>query len=72
MAHRAGTCRSVRVWSYAGADPGVLFRSENWGKSWEEVINAFNRHKTRSKWAPGGGGMRILHSIQCLSRTRWS
>jgi len=51
---------------YAGADPGVLFRSENWGKSWHEVTS-LNRHKTRSKWSPGGGGM-MVHSIQCVSK----
>jgi hypothetical protein len=51
---------------YAGADPGVLFRSENWGKSWQEVTS-LNRHKSRSKWGPGGGGM-MVHSIQCLSK----
>jgi hypothetical protein len=51
---------------YAGADPGVLFRSENWGRSWQEVTS-LNTHATRGQWTPGGGGM-MVHSIQCLSK----
>ena len=51
---------------YAGADPGVLFRSEDWGKSWQEVTS-LNTHATRSQWTPGGGGM-MVHSIQCPSK----
>jgi len=52
------------VW--AGADPGVPFRSEDWGKSWQEVTS-LNTHPTRSQCPPGGGGM-MVHSIQCLSK----
>ena len=52
------------VW--AGADPGVLFRSEDWGKGWQEVTS-LNTHSTRAQWTPGGGGM-MVHSIQCLSK----
>jgi photosystem II stability/assembly factor-like uncharacterized protein len=50
------------VW--AGGDPGVLFRSADWGKTWAEVP-ALNNHPTRTRWNPGAGGM-CLHSIQCL------
>ena len=53
---------------YAGADPGALFRSCDWGKSWEEVPSLTN-HATRGKWNPGGGGM-CLHTIQPLGKGR--
>ncbi|HEV2690703.1 MAG TPA: exo-alpha-sialidase, partial [Bryobacteraceae bacterium] len=53
---------------YAGADPGALFRSGDWGKSWEEVPS-LTAHSTRGKWTPGAGGM-CLHSIQCLGNGR--
>jgi photosystem II stability/assembly factor-like uncharacterized protein len=54
------------VW--AGADPGALFRSGDWGQSWEQV-SSLTLHPTRSKWNPGAGGM-CLHSIQCLGQGR--
>jgi photosystem II stability/assembly factor-like uncharacterized protein len=53
---------------YAGADPGALFRSGDWGESWEEVESLTN-HPTRAQWNPGAGGM-CLHSIQCLGQGR--
>ncbi len=53
---------------FAGADPGALFRSGDWGKSWDEVPSLTN-HATRSQWGPGGGGM-CLHTIQCLGKGR--
>jgi len=53
---------------YAGADPGALFRSTDWGKSWEQV-SSLTLHATRGKWNPGAGGM-CLHSIQCLGNGR--
>jgi hypothetical protein len=53
---------------YAGADPGALFRSGDWGQTWEEV-RSLNNHGTREKWTPGAGGM-CLHSIQCLGQGR--
>jgi len=53
---------------YAGADPGTLFRSGDWGESWEEVVSLTN-HPTRAQWTPGGGGM-CIHIIQCLGRGR--
>jgi hypothetical protein len=54
------------VW--AGGDPGVLFRSADWGQSWEQV-DSLTLHTTRSQWMPGAGGM-CLHSIQCLGGGR--
>lgn len=53
---------------YAGADPGALFKSRDWGASWEEVPGLTN-HPSRSLWNPGGGGM-MVHSIQCLGKGR--
>ena len=50
------------VW--AGGDPGVLFRSSDWGQAWEQV-DSLTLHATRPKWMPGAGGM-CLHSIQSL------
>jgi len=54
------------VWM--GADPGALFRSEDWGASWQEVAS-LTAHATRDKWNPGAGGM-CLHSIQSLGQGR--
>ena len=53
---------------YAGGDPGVLFRSTDWGQTWAEVTS-LTAHSTRSRWNPGAGGM-CLHSIQCLGKGR--
>jgi hypothetical protein len=53
---------------YAGGEPGVLFRSRDWGTTWSEVPSLTN-HATRAKWNPGAGGM-CLHSIQCLGGGR--
>jgi photosystem II stability/assembly factor-like uncharacterized protein len=53
---------------YAGADPGALFRSKDWGESWE-MVESLTLHPTRAKWMPGAGGM-CLHSIQCLGGGR--
>jgi photosystem II stability/assembly factor-like uncharacterized protein len=53
---------------YAGADPGALFRSDDWGRTWQEVPSLTN-HATRARWTPGAGGM-CLHSIQCLGNGR--
>ena len=46
---------------YAGVEPACLFKSKDWGKSWE-VNEALMNHKTRKKWQPGGGGL-CLHTI---------
>ncbi len=53
---------------YAGCDPGALFRSKDWGETWE-MVESLTLHPTRSKWMPGAGGM-CLHSIQCLGNGR--
>jgi len=53
---------------YLGVDPGALFRSGDWGETWEQV-SSLTLHPTRGKWAPGAGGM-CLHSIQCLGKGR--
>lgn len=47
---------------YAGTAPAGLFRSEDGGKTWDEVKGLTN-HPTRKHWQPGFGGM-CLHSIQ--------
>jgi photosystem II stability/assembly factor-like uncharacterized protein len=47
---------------YLGADPGVLFRSEDGGETWQ-VNRGILEHPTRDRWFPGAGGM-ALHSIQ--------
>ncbi|MHB8574867.1 MAG: WD40/YVTN/BNR-like repeat-containing protein [Dehalococcoidia bacterium] len=47
------------VW--AGVEPASLFRSGDWGATWEPV-NGLNEHPTRSMWQPGGGGM-CMHGI---------
>jgi photosystem II stability/assembly factor-like uncharacterized protein len=49
-----------RVW--LGAAPGVLFRTDDSGESWEVVDGVLN-HPTRERWNPGAGGM-CTHSIQ--------
>ncbi len=46
---------------YAGADPGVLFKSDDGGRNWHE-IETLRNHQTREKWAPGAGGM-MVHSF---------
>lgn len=49
-----------RLW--LGAAPGVLFRTDDSGKTWEPAEGVL-RHPTRDKWNPGAGGM-CCHSIQ--------
>jgi hypothetical protein len=51
---------------YAGADPGALFRSGDWGQTWEEV-RSLNNHATREKWTPGAGGMCLHTAVYSLS-----
>lgn len=46
---------------YAGGDPGLLFKSEDAGKSWVEVLG-INQHPTRHTWFPGAGG-NMVHTI---------
>jgi photosystem II stability/assembly factor-like uncharacterized protein len=47
---------------YLGGDPGVLFRSDDGGESWD-VNRGILEHPTRDRWFPGAGGM-SCHSIQ--------
>jgi photosystem II stability/assembly factor-like uncharacterized protein len=47
---------------WLGATPGVLFRSDDGGETWEPN-RALLEHPTRERWQPGAGGM-CCHSIQ--------
>ena len=47
---------------WVGGDPGVLFRSDDRGVTWE-VNRGLLEHPTREQWQPGAGGM-CCHSIQ--------
>jgi len=49
------------VW--AGTQPAGLFRSEDWGESWQPV-DGINRHQTRERWGGTGGGDSCIHSIE--------
>jgi photosystem II stability/assembly factor-like uncharacterized protein len=49
-----------RLW--LGGAPGVLFRSDDSGATWQ-VVDSVLRHETRERWQPGAGGM-CCHSIQ--------
>ena len=46
---------------YAGVAPAALFRSDDGGKTWDEV-KTLTAHPTRERWHPGAGGL-CLHSI---------
>jgi photosystem II stability/assembly factor-like uncharacterized protein len=47
---------------WLGGAPGVLFRSDDRGQTWEPVRGILE-HPTREQWNPGAGGM-CCHSIQ--------
>jgi photosystem II stability/assembly factor-like uncharacterized protein len=47
---------------YLGGDPGVLFRSDDGGETWEPNRGIL-KHPTRERWFAGAGGM-CCHSIQ--------
>jgi photosystem II stability/assembly factor-like uncharacterized protein len=47
---------------YLGADPGVLFRSDDAGETWEPNLGILE-HPTREHWFPGAGGL-CCDSIQ--------
>ena len=47
---------------WLGGAPGVLFRSDDRGETWEPN-RALLEHPTRERWQPGAGGM-CCHSIQ--------
>jgi len=53
---------------YLGGDPGVLFRSPDFGENWE-IVGGLTHHVSRPKWTEGAGGM-MVHSIQCLGNMR--
>jgi photosystem II stability/assembly factor-like uncharacterized protein len=46
---------------FAGADPHMLFRSDDLAKSWSPVTS-INEHGTKKDWGPGAGGP-CLHTI---------
>ncbi len=46
---------------YLGADPHLLFRSQDLGSSWEPV-ESINEHPDHKNWSPGAGGA-CLHTI---------
>jgi photosystem II stability/assembly factor-like uncharacterized protein len=54
---------------YAGTQPAGLFRSEDWGQTWEPV-EGLNRHPDQPKWSMSGGGDSCLHSIEIDPRDR--
>jgi photosystem II stability/assembly factor-like uncharacterized protein len=54
---------------WLGGDPGVLFRSDDGGLSWE-VNRGLLEHPTRERWQPGAGGM-CCHSIQLRNGTMY-
>ena len=47
---------------YLGADPGLLFRSDDAGETWEPNRGILE-HPTRDRWVPGRGGV-LCDSIQ--------
>src|SRR5262249_7346175 len=54
--------RDSELW--LGGDPGVLFRSDDGGRTWQ-LNRALFEHPTRERWQPGAGGM-CTHSIQLV------
>jgi hypothetical protein len=46
---------------YAGVQDAALYRSDNGGRSWQE-LPGLRGHDTASAWAPGAGGL-CLHTI---------
>jgi photosystem II stability/assembly factor-like uncharacterized protein len=55
--------RDGELW--LGGDPGVLFRSDDRGATWQPN-RALLEHSTRDRWNPGAGGL-CCHSIQVAS-----
>ncbi len=47
---------------YAGTQPAGLFRSEDWGATWESV-DTINRHEWRQFWTMSGGGDSCIHTV---------
>jgi photosystem II stability/assembly factor-like uncharacterized protein len=54
---------------WLGGDPGVLFRSDDGGVTWD-VNRGLLEHPTRENWQPGAGGM-CCHSIQFADGTMY-
>jgi photosystem II stability/assembly factor-like uncharacterized protein len=59
--------RDSELW--LGGDPGVLFRSDDGGKTWQ-LNRALFEHPTRASWNPGAGGL-CTHSIQLVNGTMY-
>ncbi len=59
--------RDSELW--LGGDPGVLFRSDDGGKTWQ-LNRALFEHPTRGSWNPGAGGL-CTHSIQLVNGTMY-
>ena len=59
ISNRATPSEPSTLW--LGGEPGVLFRSDDSGASWQ-VNEGVLGHETRDKWTPGAGGL-ITHSI---------
>ena len=53
--------RARRAGSGSALRPGVLFRTDDGGETWQPV-DGIVRHETRDRWNPGAGGM-CCHSI---------
>ena len=54
---------------WLGGDPGVLFRSDDGGRTYQ-LNQALFDHPTREQWQPGAGGM-CTHSIQLTNGTMY-
>lgn len=69
LAYAEGEEPIKAVWSlakgngslYAGVQPAGLFRSDDFGQSWQH-IDGLQQHPSRPHWNPGGAGL-ILHSL---------
>ncbi|EQD73348.1 hypothetical protein B1B_03263, partial [mine drainage metagenome] len=46
---------------FLGADPHLLFRSDDHGRTWNE-LRGLTEHPTRDRWNPGAGGP-CVHTI---------
>ena len=54
---------------FCGTQPAGLFRSENWGQTWQPV-ESINRHESRRWWSGTGGGDSCIHSVHVDPRDR--
>jgi hypothetical protein len=68
--------KMVQIWAleqsagtvWAGTMPGGLFRSSDWGASWQ-LVDALWHHPEREKWFGGGNEAPGMHSV-CLHPQR--